>query len=802
METLLRDVRYGVRTLYNNRSFTVVAIVALALGIGANTAIFSVVNAVLLRPLQFEQSDQLVMVWEKRMQLGRIRNVVSPPDFNDWRAQNNVFEDMAAFSGQGFNLATSGEPERVQGAGVSPGLFSILRAQPRLGRLFGSDEDKPNSNPVVIISSGLWQRSFGSDPDIAGKTVKLNDKTYTIVGVMAADFIFPNRRSEVWVPLMLSPEDANNRGGHSLTVIARLKPGVTLQQARTEMDSIAAQLEQQYPTPNTGHGANVFPLYEEVVADVRPALLILLGAVAFVLLIACANVANLLFARSAARTREIAIRTALGARRSRIVRQLLTESVLLAVTGGILGVLLALWGLDLLLAVGGDSIPRVKEIKLDVWALGFSLLISIATGLIFGLVPALQSSRPDLNDALKEGSRSASGSIRRNKTRSLFVIAEVAICLVLLIGAGLMIKSFARLLNVSPGFNPENVLAVNVALSGSRYRDGAGISNFYQQALERLSSLPGIQSAAAVTALPMSGGFGSRYFRIEGRPPQPAGQGFNANVNLTTPGYFKTMHIPLVDGRDFDQRDVMKAPDAVIVNQEMARRYWPDENPIGQRLAVGDGPWRTVVGVVGDVKQSGLDIETRPEMFWPYYQTPVPFATFVVRTGGDPEAMTSAVRGAMQEVDKDLPVYNIKTVADVISESVAPRRLNMLLLAIFASLALVLAAVGIYGVISYSVSQRTREIGIRMALGASHSNVLRLVVGEGMILALIGVGIGVIASFFLTRLMSSLLFGVSATDPITFAAIALLLTGVSIVASLIPARRATRVDPMVALRYE
>ncbi|HSF22798.1 MAG TPA: ABC transporter permease [Blastocatellia bacterium] len=802
METLIRDVRYGVRTLYNNRSFTVAAIVALALGIGANTAIFSVVNAVLLRPLQFEQSDQLVMVWEKRMQLGRIRNVVSPPDFNDWRAQNNVFEDMAAFSGQGFNLATSGEPERVQGAGVSPGLFSILRAQPRLGRLFGSDEDKPNSDPVVIISSGLWQRRFGSDPEIAGKTVKLNDKTYTIVGVMAADFIFPNRESEVWVPLMLSPEDANNRGGHSLRVIARLRPAVTLQQARTEMDSIAAQLEQQYPTPNTGHGANVFPLYEEVVADVRPALLILLGAVAFVLLIACANVANLLFARSAARTREIAIRAALGARRSRIVRQLLTESVLLAVTGGIFGVLLALWGLDLLLAVGGDSIPRVKEIKLDVWALGFSLLISIATGLIFGLVPALQSSKPDLNDALKEGSRSAGGSIRRNKTRSLFVIAEVAICLVLLIGAGLMIKSFARLLNVSPGFNPENVLAVNVALSGSSYRDGAGISNFYQQALERLSSLPGIQSAAGVTALPMSGGFGSRYFRIEGRPPQPAGQGFNANVNLTTPGYFKTMHIPLVDGRDFDERDVMKAPDAVIVNQEMARRYWPDENPIGQRLAVGDGPWRTVVGVVGDVKQSGLDIETRPEMFWPYYQTPVPFATFVVRTGGDPEAMTSAVRGAMQEVDKDLPVYNIKTVADVISESVAPRRLNMLLLAIFASLALVLAAVGIYGVISYSVSQRTREIGIRMALGASHSNVLRLVVGEGMILALIGVGIGIIASFFLTRLMSSLLFGVSATDALTFSLVPVLLAGVALAASFIPARRAAKVDPMIALRYE
>jgi len=801
METLLRDVRYGVRTLFKNRGFTVVAIVALALGIGANTAIFSVVNAVLLRPLPFEKPDQLVMVWEKRMQLGRVRNVVSPPDFNDWRAQNKVFEDMAAFSSQGFNLATSGEPERIQGAGVSPSLFSILRAQPRLGRFFGSDEDKPNSNPVVIISSGLWQRSFGSDPDIAGKTIKLNDKVYNIIGVTPADFVFPNRRSEVWVPLTLSPEDANNRGGHSLTVVARLKPDVTLQQARTEMDSIAAQLEQQYQV-NTGHGANVFPLHEEVVTDARPALLVLLGAAAFVLLIACANVANLLFARSAAREREIAIRTALGARRSCIVRQLLTESVLLAITGGIIGVLLALWGLDLLLAIGESSIPRVKEIKLDGWALGFSMLISIGTGLLFGLVPALQSSKPDMNEALKEGSRSASGSIRRNKTRSMFVIAEVAICLVLLIGAGLMIKSFAKLTNVSPGFNPENVLSMNVALSGSRYGDSQQVASFYQRALERLASVPGVEGAAATTGLPMAGGFGSRYFRIEGRPPQPAGQGFNANVNLTTPSYFKTMNIPLIDGRDFDERDVMKAPEAVVVNQEMARRYWPDETPIGQRLAVGDGPWRTVVGVVGDVKQSGLDIETRPEMFWPYYQMPVGFATFVVRTGGDPERMTSSVRAAMQEIDRDLPVYNIKTVDAVISESVAPRRLNMLLLGIFAGLALVLAAVGIYGVISYSVSQRTREIGIRMALGASHSSVVRLVVGEGMILASIGVVIGVVASFFLTRLMSTLLFGVSTTDPITFVAIALLLTGVSTVASLVPARRATRVDPMVALRYE
>jgi putative ABC transport system permease protein len=800
MDTLLQDIRYSIRTLIKNPAFTGVAVLALGLGIGANTAIFSVVNAVLLRPLPFEQSNRLVMVWEKRLQLGRIRNTVSPPDFNDWRAQNQVFEDMAAYAGQGFNLGSTAEPERIQGAGVSPSLFSVLRAQPRIGRVFESEEDKPSSDRVAIISSGLWQRSFASDPNIVGKTITLNDKAYSVVGVMPADFVFPNRRAEIWVPLILSPDDAANRGGHSLTVVARLKDGITIQRAQNEMDAIAAQLEKQYQV-NTGHGVNVFSLYDEAVGEARPALLVLLGAVAFVLLIACANVANLLFAKSAVRQKEIAIRTALGAGRSRLVRQLLTESVVLSITGGVVGLLLAVWGLSALLAIGENSIPRVKEIKLDLPVLAFSLLISVATGLLFGLLPALQASKPDLNTTLKEGSRGASGGIKSNRTRSVFVIGEVAVCLVLLIGAGLMIKSFDRLLSVSPGFNPENALAVNVALSGSRYRDAAGVSNFYQQALERLSAVPGVKSAAVVTALPMNGNFGSRYFGIEGRPPQPPGQGFNANTNIATPGYFATMNIPLLDGRDFDARDVKGAPDVVIINQEAVRRYWPDENPIGQRLTVEQRA-RTIIGVVGNVKQSGLDIETRPEMFWPYYQLPVPFGTFVVRTTGDPVGLISSVRSAMHGVDRDLPLYGMKTVDDVIAESVAPQRLNMLLLGIFAGLALVLAAVGLYGVISYSVSQRTREIGIRMALGASQKSVLRLVVSQGISLALIGVAIGVTASLFLTKLMATLLFGVSVTDPITFVAISLLLIGVTTVASIVPARRAMKVDPMVALRYE
>ncbi len=801
METLFQDIRYGVRTLIKKPGFTAIAVIALALGIGANSAIFSVVNAVLLRPLPFDQPEQLVLVWEKRPALGRVRNPASPPDFVDWRAQNQVFEDMAAFVGRGFNLTGGDEAERIDGTAVSPSMFQILRTQPRIGRAFQDDEDKPGKDSVVILSNGVWQRRFGANPDIVGKTVKLNDQSYTVIGVMPADFIFPNSRTEVWVPLTLSQEELNNRGGHSLNVVARLKAGVTLEQAQENMNTIASSLEQQYQV-NTGHGVNVFQLHEEVVANARPALFVLLGAVALVLLIACANIANLLLARGSNRQKEIAIRTALGARRGRIVRQLLTESVLLALAGGLIGTLLALQGLSLLLAIGADSIPRVKEIKLDTTVLAFTLVVSFVTGLIFGIIPALQTSKPNLNESLKEGGRSASASFSRNRVRSLFVIAEVAICLVLLISAGLMIKSFTRLTSVGTGFNSENVLAVNVALAGSKYKEDQQVTSFYQQTLERISALPGVKSAATVAALPLFGGFGSRYFGIEGRPPQPPGQGYNANTNVSSPGYFQTMNIPLIAGRDFDERDVMKAPEVTIINQEMARRYWPDEDPIGKRLAVGNGPWRTVVGIVGDVKQSALDVETKPEMFWPYYQMGLQFATIVVRTTSEPEAMTAAVRSEIQAIDKDLPVYKIKTMDQIVSESVSSGRLNMLLLGTFGGLALVLAAVGLYGVMSYSVTQRTREIGIRMALGANSRDVMKLVVGQGVILTLIGVAVGLGAAVGLTRLMSSLLYGVSATDSVTFIAISVLLTGVASLASYIPARRAMKVDPMIALRYE
>ncbi|HKP84834.1 MAG TPA: ABC transporter permease, partial [Blastocatellia bacterium] len=559
MEALFQDVQYGVRTLLKNPGFTAVAVIALALGIGANTAIFSVVNAVLLRPLPFDEPDKLVMVWEKRMALGRVRNVASAPDFVDWRAQNTVFDDMAAYFNNGFNITGVDEPERIQGVAVSSGFFSVLRAQPKIGRAFAADEDQPAAEPTVIISNGLWQRRFAADPNIIGKTITLNDRSRTVVGVMPANFVYPNNDVEVWVPLVFSPNDLSSRGSHFLNVIARLKPGVTVNQAQDEMNTIAAQLEKQYQV-NTGHGVNVFSLYEEVVGNVRPALLVLLGAVGFVLLIACANVANLLLARAASRQKEMAIRIALGAGRARITRQLLTESMLLALAGGTIGVLLALWGLDLLLAVSTGSIPRVKEIRLDRWVLAFTFSVSLVTGVIFGLIPALQASKPDLNESLKEGGRGASAGIHRNRVRSLFVVAEVAICLVLLIGAGLMIKSFARLLDINPGYNAENLLTMNLSVSGSKYREAPQRMAFFQQALQQIASTPGVQGAAAVLNLPLEGS-GSRYFQIEGRPPQPPGQGYNANINAASSGYFRTMGIPLIQGREFDERDVMGAPE-------------------------------------------------------------------------------------------------------------------------------------------------------------------------------------------------------------------------------------------------
>ena len=799
LESLLQDVRYGARVLARNRGFTAVAVLTLALGIGANSAIFSVVNSVLLRPLPFAAPDRLVRVYEKRLKLGRTRNVVSAPDFLDWREQSSVFEAVSAYTGWNAALTSGDEPRQVTGTVASADLFQVLRAAPMLGRVFTAEEDKPGAGRVVVISHRMWKGLFGSDPSVVGKTVRLDGEGYTVVGVMPADFEFPDRGSELWAPLALSAQEPGNRGSHYLNVVARLKDGVTLGKAQAEMEAVAARLEQQHPV-NVGHGVNVFPLHDEVVGAVRPALLLLLGVVGFVLLIACANVANLLLARGASRHTEIAIRTALGAARLRVVRQLLTESLLLAFAGGMLGLLLSAWGVDSLVKLIPADMPRVGEIGVDRWVFGFTSLVSVSTGVLFGLLPALQVSKGNLHDALKEGGRSPlSGSSRQSRLRGFLVVTEVAAALILLIGAGLLAESFVRLRRVSPGFDPSNVLTMQLSLPPAKYKEPQRQAAFLQQVLQRAEALPGVKAAGAVVGLPLGGNSASRYFQIEGRPPRPAGEGLNTNFNLASPNYFRALGVPLKSGRYFDEHDAAGAAEVVVINETMARRFWPDEEPLGKRLRIGENPWRTVVG---DVKNDELSAETKPEMFYPLAQSPLPFMTLVVRSDADPAALVAAVRGAVREVDKEQPVYDVKTMEQRVAESVSSRRLTALLVGLFAVLAVTLAAIGIYGVISYSVTQRTHEIGVRVALGARGVDVLRLVVGHGMRLVLVGVGLGLAGAFALTRLVSSFFFGVSAADPAVYAGVSLLLLAVALLACLVPARRAAKTDPMVALRYE
>jgi len=807
METLFKDIRYGFRLLLKKPGFSVVAALTLALGIGANTAIFSAVNAVLLRPLPYREPSRLVEIWETNPLKGWKDAPVAPANFYDWEQQNDVFEGMANYSPGPGNFALTGkdESERLRGMRTSGNLFSVLGVEAALGRTFLPEETWKGKNEVVILSHGLWKRRFGEDPSIIGQMISLDGKNYTVVGVMPDRFYFPTKDVDLWVPWGFDPTKiANLRRPHFMRVVARLKSGKTPAQAQTEMNTIAGRLEQEYPGTNTQMGAGLGLLHDWTVTDTRLPLLILLAAVGFILLISCANIANLLLARAATRMREMAIRTALGAGRRRIVRQLLTESLVMSAGGGALGLLLAVWGKELLLAFSPGNIPRFDEISVDATVFGFTLGITFLTTLIFGLVPALASSKVDLTTSLKEGGQKGGGDSRHNRARNLFVVLEVAFALMLLIGAGLMIKSFVRLQRVDPGFDPDNILTLAISLPGSKYKEDPQLISFYQQALERIKSLPTVGDAAVTLALPSQGAAWTSDFSIEGRAPEDYGK--EVRHNVVSSDYFRTMKVPLAGGRLFTDYDDKDHPMVVVINEALARGFFSNEDPIGKRLKFSkpevEDDWITIVGVVKNEKLEGLAAEVKPEVYQSFLQTANNSANFVVRTTTDPRALTTAVRTEISAIDKDIPIFNVKTMKEVLYESIARERFTVLLLTIFAGVALILSAIGIYGVMSYAVTERTHEIGIRMALGANTSDVLKLVVRQGIKLALAGVGLGIAGAFALTRLIANLLFGVGATDPLTFTVISLLLTSVALLACWLPARRAAKVDPMVALRYE
>jgi putative ABC transport system permease protein len=811
MNTLWQDLRYGVRILLKKPGFTLIAVVTLALGIGANTAIFGVVNGVLLRPLPYPDADRLVMIWGKLPGHGLNKLGASPPEFSDYREQNTVFSSIACYASLGFNLTGTGEPERTTGTFVSPGIFALLNIEPLSGRGFLPEEDQPDHDQVVVLSYGLWQRRFAGNANVIGQSMTLNGQSHTIVGVMPAGFQFPDATTDVWKPMSFTADDLseNQRGSHYLSVIARLGPGVTPPQAQTEIEAIAHRMQQEHPglyEEKSGWGATLVGLREELVGDVRPALLVLLGAVGCVLLIACANVANLLLARALTRQREMAIRSALGASRWRVMRQLLTESLLLALSGGGLGALLAVWVNDWLVSLSPVEIPRLAEVRIDARVLGFTFAVSLLTGLLFGVAPAWQASQLNLNESLKESSKSTENRHSR-RLRGALVAGEIAMASVLLVGAGLMLKSLYRLQHVEPGFNPENVLTMRLALPQSKYSEPQRQRAFFEQLLAKIESLPGVRDVGAVNYLPLSGTGNRRNFSIEGQP-EPK---LNLEFRMASTDYFHTLGIQLREGRFFNERDREDAPRVAIINETLARLFFPNEDPLGKRLKLGGVssafPWLTITGLVMDVKHGGPEAETPPEMYVPYLQPLMPNwnvpAMFVaIRAESEPLSLVAAVRNKVQELDREQPVYSVATMEQLLAGVTAPRRFNTLLLSAFASLALLLTVVGIYGVMAYVVTQRTREVGIRMALGASRRDVLKLVIGQGTVLIGIGSAIGVIASFALTRVMSGLLFGVTSTDPFILAAVPLLLAGVALGACFVPARRATKVDPMVALRYE
>jgi predicted permease len=804
MGSLLKDIQFAVRGLLKRPGFTVIAVLTLALGIGANTAIFSVVNGVLFRPLPYPAPQQLVMTWENHQAKGGPeREWLSPPGFEDWRTQNSVFSHLSALNDWGPTLTGRDEPEPLVGAAVSHDMFDLLGVKPSMGRTFHPDEDQPGAPNVVVLSHELWQRRYGSDQGILTKSISLNEENFTVIGVMPAGFKFPViGNAELWRTLKPTANPRCQRGCLVWRAIGRLKPESSIEKARVEMSLIAGRLESQYPESNSKVGVTLVPLHEQLVGSMQRPLLVLLAAVVLVLLIACANVANLTLARAATREKEIAIRAALGASRGRVIRQLLTESTVLAFAGGACGLLLAFWLLRFFIRLSPPGAPRFDEIGIDSQVLGFTLLVAVVTGLIFGLVPALHVSRSDLSNSLKEAAKGAASGSKGGRLRRFLVIAEMALALILLIGGGLLMKSFLQLQRVDPGFNADHVLTLRLFLNRTHYPELQQALSFYTQLLDRVQTLPQVQAAAATSTLPMSGDDTDTSFLIEGHPPPPPNQEPVAWYNSVSSDYFRTMGVQLVKGRVFTDHDDDKSPLVVVISETMARRYWPNEEPLGRRIGNSSGRWREIVGVVRSVKHFGLDADTPLLMYFPVRQVPARGMSLVVRTAGDPLSLVPALRGQVLLGDKNIAIAKVSTLDDLVSSSITQQRFILLLLGCFAALALALAAVGIYGVMSYAVTQRTHEIGIRMALGAKTVDVLRLVVKGGMTLALIGVAIGLAGAFALTRMMATLLFEVTPTDASTYAIVSVGLLFVALLACYIPARRATKVDPLVALRYE
>ena len=816
MADLWQDLRFGVRVLLKTPGFTAVAVLTLALGIGANTAIFSVVNAVLLRPLPYRNPDRLAMVGRVRFSRP-VHSPTRPAIFLDWRARQNVFEDLAAYqdgdTDQDARFFLSGgeggqaAPERIWGARITANLCPLLGVKAALGRTFSPEEEQPGQDQVALVSDGLWRRRFGADPNVLGKTVTINDKPYTIVGVMPPEFklSYPQEESsswsDLWTPLTIGPKERNNRTSISYRAIGRLKPGVTLTQARQAMESLARALEQEYPQTDKGFGVFVVPLHEELFGSMRLPLLLLLAAVGLVLVVACVNVINLQLARATDRAKELAVRAALGANRLRLVRQLLTESVLLSGLGGALGLLLAYWARALLIEIMPGTVPRGGEILIDRWVLGFTFLLSLAAGVGFGLAPALGASRPDVNETLKAGDRGASAGLRARHLRGALVVAEIALALVVLVGGGLMIRSLWRLQQVELGFQPENILTMQFTVPAYKRLTDDQQAELIARVVERIKALPGVVGAASTTAVPLRGADYRNSFEIPGQPPPAPNERPIARSRMVTADYFRVMGIPLLKGRYFTEQDSRLAPRVVIISDALARQYFPGAEPMGKRLLIGKRDCE-IVGVAGDVRLTGLNKPIELAMYEPLAQTTAGPACLVVRTSGDPLGLTTAVQQAVWAEANDQPVEHISTMARIVAEASAETRFYSWALGVFALVALALGALGIYGVMSYSVAQRRHELGIRMALGAKPSDLLRLVAGQGLKLTLLGVALGLAAALALTRLMTGLLFGVSATDPLTFVGIAVLLALVALLACWIPAWRATRADPLVALREE